>query len=227
MGFKDDVFIQELEALKNEIWLSISTGPFWNHMTTNTVSKDLYVATMSQIFHYIQHTPRSQALAGILSNSENHKLARFAYHHSYEEVGHEHMVINDLQAIGISPDAIEEHPPLPETETFIGYVYYASVFRGAKDRLGLSYWIEGSYDNINPMLASLKSSLNLSDDQMSFFVKHAQLDVGHLNAVQKVIVNNCISERDKEGVRFVLKTSLTLFGAMLDGIHNRYVLGVV
>jgi pyrroloquinoline quinone (PQQ) biosynthesis protein C len=54
-------------------------------------------------------------------------------------------------------------------------------------RLGYSYWAESVYEHIGPVLGAARSSLGLTDRQMTFFVAHSSVDEGHAQEVRHIM----------------------------------------
>ena len=68
----------------------------------------------------------------------------------------------------------------------------------------------------------MKSSLNLEDADMTFFVAHSKIDEGHFEEVQKIALEHCTRSEQQAEFLDVLRTSLHLQGQMLEGIMRTY-----
>ena len=130
--------IKELEDIVKDEWDVMRKGKFWNLILKKKVTPELYQKLMIEIYQYTRHNSMNQAVAAFVPAPE--KLLRFVYHHAYEELGHERMVVYDLKGVGLLDDKKLKANPLPSTEALIGYLYYVAMKYGAQARLGYSFW---------------------------------------------------------------------------------------
>jgi len=217
-----DDFIHRLEVLQKEIWDRIHQGPFWSALRDRGLSQGLYVELMTQIFHYTRHNSQNQALAVRNVNSDRLPLLKFCLSHAKAEAGHDLMVLNDLATLGISPETIKAKKPLPETEGFIAYVYRVSTEKDATARLGYSYWAEGCYPFIKELTDAMVRDLKLTDEQMTFFKEHSEIDIAHLNQVKDIIRVSVHSVEQQHEILEVLENTLLMTGQILDGAHRKF-----
>lgn len=213
----DAQFIEELDAVIKRRWSTIREGAFWQHVLSNGMDGDLYRRVMVEIFHYTRHNSINQAVAALgASSPDDLHLLGFVYEHADEELGHEKMIVSDLESVGLlDPDELTA-PPLPPTQALIGYLYYVSLIEGAKARLGYSHWAESSYDELDPILARARDDLGLEDKSMTFFVAHSTIDVKHAEEVREAIVENVATPQEEAAVKRVADTSLYLTGQLMD-----------
>jgi len=113
----------------------------------------------------------------------------------HEESGHEVWVLNDLEAIGVAPEAVRAHAPALHTLSLVGYNYRAADRRHPCSVLGMLYALEviaSVYGG--PFAAAIRDSLLLEGDRgVSFIGSHATLDAQHM-AELRLIVNQLGSE---------------------------------
>jgi hypothetical protein len=217
-----DVFFAELDGVIESEWAVIKQGPFARHVMRLGVDKDLYKLAMLQIYHYTRHNAINQAFATWRVEPERIGLLRFCFEHANEELGHEKMIIHDLESIGLLELGDLITPPLPATEAFIGYLYYVGLHYGAAPRLGYSYWAESVYGHIGDLLGRAQSDLSLTDKQMSFFVAHAVIDEKHAEEVRHAIKQHTKEGTERDLILQVARTTLRLTGTLLDEVHRTY-----
>ncbi len=135
------------------------------------------------------------------------------------------MALHDVASLGL-PGLKEEGARLPapllDTECLIAYLYWISITGNPLQRLGYSYWAESCYSHINPMLAKLRSTLQLEASQLTFFVAHSDIDADHFEEVKNIIRRTCKTEQDLAAVSHVMETSLRLTGRMLEAVYDEY-----
>ncbi|MEL7486640.1 MAG: iron-containing redox enzyme family protein [Pseudomonadota bacterium] len=208
-------FVKQLEDVVAEEWAKIRSGYFFE-TAQEEFSRELYVRVMKEIYHYTKNNSINQAAAAFAEDYRKVKLLRFAYKHAMEELGHENMIVRDLDSIGVGYDEIVSQSPLPATQALNGYLYSIAVREGVIPRLGYSFWAEEAYDHIQPVLDSARRSLNLSDDQMTFFVAHSAIDEKHSEEVRAVIDEWVRTDEERAAVIETARTTLFLTGQILD-----------
>lgn len=213
----------ELDGVVSDGWTAIQNGRFWKTALGRECDpRELYKRTMVEIFHYTRHNAVNQAFAAWRASSPEQKhLLKFCFEHADEELGHEQMVSADLERAGLLEPGLLGSEPLPATQAFIGYLYYVGLALGPIPRLGYSYWAENAYGFLDPMLSEARAELELVDEDMTFFVSHARVDVKHFEEVKEAIAENARTEEDWRGVRNVAATTLCLTAAMLDNVVDR------
>jgi len=177
---------------------------------------------MQQVFHYTRHNSQNQALAATRLSSDRLRLMRYCLHHSLEEAGHDLMVVSDLKSIGESAESVAGSKPLVETQAFVAYLYRVAAEQDPAARLGYTHWAEGASSHIAELITAMRRDLGLRDNQMTFFVSHAQLDADHLAEVKQVIADTCTTQALQDAVVDVAVTSLALTGHIMDGALRAY-----
>lgn len=215
-------FFEQLTAEEKGIWAGIHQGEFTRHIRAHGVDRELYVAMMTEIFHYTKHNAQNQALAALRLDSERLPLLKYCLHHAYSEAGHDRMVLEDLASIGVDPESIKHSKPLPETEAFVAYVYRVASERDATARLGYSYWAENAYAYTGEFTQAVQRDLGLKPEQLSFFIEHSDIDVAHFNQVKRIIQQSCTTPELRAGVVEVLCTTLHLTGLIMEAVYRKY-----
>lgn len=211
--------IEELHVLVHELWKQILNNAFFKHIGRKKIDVKLYQLLMAQVYHYTKHNAASQAVAAFNLHSSASNLQPFVYRHALDEVGHENMVLHDLNSIGILDQALIDQGPLPPTDALIEYLYGASVRHGAIARLGYSFWAEDAYQYIDDSLVgTIRRDLDLADENMTFFVAHSRIDEKHSAQVRAAIRKYCTKPEDRRLIKSVAETTLYLTGCILDEV---------
>ncbi len=213
-----DSLFARLDTVVADGWAAIRRGPYFRHVLERGMSADLYRSTMVQIYHYTRYNSVNQALAVYRVPPERTHLLGYCYRHAGEELGHERMVIRDLESAGMLTAGLLEAPPLAPTQALIGYLYHVALNLGAVPRLGYSYWAESAYGNFGDVLSRGQRDLSLTDRQMSFFISHASIDAKHAEEVKETLTENVRTEDEAVQVIEVARTTLYLTGALLEGV---------
>ncbi|NBB08430.1 iron-containing redox enzyme family protein [Pseudomonas sp. SLFW] len=217
------VFFNELDAIVEAGWARIKQGEYWKFSVTNTTPAALYQQVMLQVYHYTRYNSVNQAACAFSADPEQTSLLRFVYKHALEELGHERMVLRDLESVGLLP---EEMPaPLAPTQALVAFLNDVAIRKGPIARLGYSYWAEDVYDHIQPILDRFRNDLNLSDEQMTFFVAHSTIDEKHSEEVRLAMERAVKTEEDRQLVREVARVTLWLTGQLLEEALRAYLAG--
>lgn len=213
-------FFNELDAIVEAGWARIKQGDYWKFSLANTTPAALYRQVMLQVYHYTRYNSVNQAACAFSADPEQTSLLRFVYKHALEELGHERMVLRDLEAVGLLPQ--EMPAPLAPTQALIAFLNDVAIRKGPIARLGYSYWAEDVYDHIQPILDRFRNDLNLRDEDMTFFVAHSTIDEKHSEEVRLAMERAVKTEEDRQLVREVARVTLWLTGQLLEEALRAY-----
>jgi pyrroloquinoline quinone (PQQ) biosynthesis protein C len=213
-------FIQSLNDEINRAWREIKNNKFWKFALNNEISKEFYYDLMIEIHHYTRHNSMNQAATAFVEAPEG--LYKFVYSHAAEELGHERMVIHDLEGIGLLNKADLLREPLPATEALISYLYFVALKYGPIARLGYSFWAENVYLHIDELIQKIRKDLSLADKNLTFFIAHAKIDIKHSAQVEECIQKYARTPEAQNLVRRVAKTTLFLTAQMLDQVAQQH-----
>jgi hypothetical protein len=213
-------FIESLNSEINYSWEEIKANKFWKFVLNNSVSKEFYYDLMIEIHHYTKHNSMNQAVAAFVDAPEG--LLKFVYSHAAEELGHERMLIHDLESISLLNKADLSREPLPATEALIAYLYFTALKYGPVARLGYSFWAENVYLYIGDIIEKVKKDLSLADKNLTFFVAHARIDQKHIAQVKECIEKYACTPAAQSLVRKVAKTTLFLTAQILEQVTQRH-----
>lgn len=214
-------FLEDCDERRAQGWQRLKAGAFWSGLREHGIDRELYVALLTEIYHYTHHNAQNQALAAVRVGSDRLELLRFCLRHAFEEAGHDLMVLHDLEAVGVERATVLAARPLPETRALIAYLYEVSRSEDATARLGYSYWAESCYAEIRELIDALRSDLDLGERELTFFVAHEGIDRRHFEEVRAIAAESCTSQALRAGFLEVLETTLHLTGAMLDAVWRR------
>jgi hypothetical protein len=221
-------FVLALDTVIDAGWSSIKQGEFWSYILETSArvangERDLlgeltllYRRVMVQIYHYTIYNPVNQAMAAAATPPDEVNLLNYVYEHAREESGHHRMIVHDLKSVSLYDEADFDEPPLPATQALVSYLGELANRHGAKPRLGYSYWAEAVYVQIGEVLAAIRSALELTDNQMSFFVAHAEIDADHAEEVKEQIVKHVTEPDDQRRLLRAAEVTLWLTGEILE-----------
>ncbi|WP_410951329.1 iron-containing redox enzyme family protein [Pseudomonas sp. S1(2024)] len=216
-------FFKELDAIVEAGWAQIKQGEYWKFSLANATPPALYQQVMLQVYHYTRYNSVNQAACAFSADPEQTTLLRFVYKHALEELGHERMVLRDLEAVGLLPQQMPA--PLAPTQALIAFLNDVAIRKGPIARLGYSYWAEDVYEHIQPVLDRFRSDLKLKDEQMTFFVAHSTIDEKHSEEVRLAMERAVKTEEERRQIKEVARVTLWLTGQLLEEALRAYLAG--
>jgi hypothetical protein len=218
--------LEILEQQMKDKWASIlKDNALIQLIQAGINDRRLYVMYLAETYHYASHNAKNQAIVAQklkTSNSKEINYMKYCLEHALEETGHELMAYHDLKVAGCKVPLNEMPAPLPETETFIGYLYYVAQNGNPLRRLGYSYWAEDSYAHFGHVMMTAAQNMKLSKAMMTFFSEHSDIDEKHSDDVNRMIKSMCKTDEDWNEVSKVMLQTLELTGQMLTAIANEY-----
>lgn len=209
-----EIFFKELDAVVEAGWAQIKQGDYWKFSLANKIPPALYQQVMLQVYHYTRYNSINQAACAYSADPEQITLLRFVYKHALEELGHERMVLRDLESVGLLPETLPA--PLAPTQALIAFLNDVAIRKGPIARLGYSYWAEEVYEHIQPILDRFRADLSLKDEQMTFFVAHSTIDEKHSEEVRIAMQRAVMTEEDRHQIKEVARVTLWLTGQLLE-----------
>jgi hypothetical protein len=211
--------IVKIDEMLAKSWKEIMKKPEAVRLLTKAASIDrrIYALYLVQIYNWANHVARSLGLAGANTYIRDKEFMSFAFSHGIEEAGHELMAVNDLRALGVPlADDLSNMPsPLPRTEALIGYINWVVTHENPIRSLGFFYWVERPYDHIRPVVLAVQKACKLTNEQMSFFYAHEELDQKHGRDLEAALVKFCVTDKDWDEARQVMNMSQTLLIDMI------------
>ena len=182
-------FFAELVMLSDEDRRGFETHPAVVDAVARGMSLERYRALLLELYPVVWHFNPACASAASRLGDDFTAVRLFLYEHMHEEAGHEQWVLNDLQAVGVAPEAARAHRATPHTLALVGYNHWAAERRHPCSVLGMMYTLEviaSVYGG--PFASAIRESLLLDGDAgVSFIASHASLDAAHMVALRQVL----------------------------------------
>jgi pyrroloquinoline quinone (PQQ) biosynthesis protein C len=182
-------FFGELVMRTDESRRAFETHPAVMDAVARGMSVERYRALLLELYHVVWHFNPVCAAAASRLDDAHVPVRYFLYAHMHEESGHEAWVRNDLEAIGVDPEATRVHAPSADTLALNGYNYWAADRRHPCSALGMLYALEviaSVYGG--PFAAAIREALLLDGDRgVSFIGSHATMDADHMAELRKIL----------------------------------------
>ena len=194
-------FFSDLVIRTDEARRDFETHPVVLDAVAHGMPLARYRRFLLELYHVVWHfNPVTAAAASRMADT--HRQIRYhLYEHMQEESGHEEWVLNDLDAIGVSPQETRVCEPSAHTLALCGYNYWRADRGHPCSVLGMIYALEviaSVYGG--PFTSAIKESLLLEGERgTSFIGSHATLDMEHMASL-RVILNTLDDQASRYAV---------------------------
>ncbi len=185
------------------------------------LSRERYVAYLTQAYHHVRHTvPLLMATGGLLPDRHAGLRAQIL-HYLDEEQGHEQWILNDIEACGSDPAAAAASAPNPETDAMIAYAYDTVMRRNPVGFFGMVFVLEGTSVALALRAAdALQRSLGLPDAAFTYLRSHGSLDQEHVQHLAGIL-EGLRDPADRDAVRQCAAAMYWLYGSLFRGVDRR------
>ena len=213
-------FFEQLHARTESERAYLLSAPVITECLEGRVTLESYGAFLIEAYHHVKHTvPLLMACGGRLPESLEWLRAGVADYIA-EEYGHEHWILNDLEACGFERSIAEQRGPSLATEVMVSYAY-DTVQRGNPAALfGMVFVLEGTSVALATRAAEIiMQELGLPRRAFGYLHSHGNLDVSHV-ASFAALVNRFSDEHDKAAVVHCARVMYRLYGDVFRGLPS-------
>ncbi|CAA0082315.1 2-succinylbenzoate--CoA ligase [Zhongshania aliphaticivorans] len=180
--------------------------------TQGALSREDYVAFLSQAYHHVKHTVPLLMACGSRLTAEQEWLRVAIAEYIEEETGHQEWILNDIGACGIDPDTVRYGQPSQSTELMIAYVYDTIARGNPVGFFGMVLVLEGTSIAIADKAAeAIQESLGLPTQAFSYLRSHGALDIEHVN-FYKGLMNKIEKIEDQRAITHCAQVIYKLYG---------------
>lgn len=182
-------FFSDLVIRSDEARRAFETNPVVLDAVANGMPVERYRKFLLELYHLVWHfNPITAAAASRIPDT--HRQVRYhLYEHMHEESGHEEWVLNDLDAVGVTPQDTRGYVPSAHTLALCGYNYWMADRGHPCAVLGMIYALEviaSVYGG--PFASAIKESLLLEGERgTSFIGSHATMDTEHMASLRSIL----------------------------------------
>ena len=196
------------------------SAPVIQRCLTGEVTRELYVAYLTQAWHHVRHTvPLLMAVGSRLP--DRHAWLRDAVlHYLEEETGHDEWVLNDIEAAGGNRAAAAASQPGVATEAMIAYAYDTVMRRNPVGFFGMVHVLEGTSVSLALTAADrIQSALGLPVRAFTYLRSHGELDKEHVKDLAQIL-ERLTDREDGEAVVRCAKGIYWLYGHVFRSLES-------
>lgn len=213
-------FYEELLAATAGERAALLSLPVIRAGATGRISRELYIAFLTEAFHHVKHTLPLLMACGARIPERLEWLRTGMAEYVGEEIGHHEWILNDIAACGGDPDAVRHGTPSMETELMVAYAYDTIARGNPAGFLGMVLVLEGTSVQIASSAAhAIKESLKLPDSAFTYLTSHGALDVGH-TAFYETLVNRLVEPFDREAVIHCARVFYRLYSNIFSHLQG-------
>lgn len=186
------------------------------------ISRDTYIAYLTEAYHHVRHTVRFMMAMGVRLPEEKKWLHDAISEYIEEEKGHEEWILNDIEAAGGDKEAARNAAPNLETQVLVAYNYDYIARKNPIGFLGMVFMLESTSIQIaNHGADAVKTKLGLPQTAFTYLYSHGALDIEHLKFFEQ-LVNKVTDPDDQAAIIEVAQNTFRLFANVMRGIpHER------
>lgn len=213
MSFFDTLQLQTAQERQ-----ALFAVPVIREALVGQVSRDSYIAFLTQAYHHVRHTVPLMMACGARLPARLEWLRGAVCEYIDEEYGHEQWILNDIGACGGDWEAVRDGRPALSIELMVAYLYDLIARGNPVGLFGMVNVLEGTSIALATHAAgSIQTSLGLPDTAFSYLSSHGALDQGHM-VTYKGLMDRLDDVDDRRAVIHAAKVVYRLYTEMFEGL---------
>jgi len=182
------------------------------------VTRELYVAFLTQAYHHVRHTVPLLMAVGARVPDRHAWLRDAVLHYLEEETGHDEWILNDIARAGGDREAAAASEPAVATEAMIAYAYDTVMRRNPLGFFGMVHVLEGTSVALALNAADrIQQTLGLPVSAFTYLRSHGELDKTHVNDLAAILERFTDAE-DRQAVIRCARGIYWLYGNVFRGL---------
>jgi hypothetical protein len=207
--------LQEQTAGDRDYLLS---APVIGQAMAGVVSRESYVAFLTQAYHHVKHTVPLLMACGARLPERLSWLRDAVAEYIEEETGHEQWILNDIAASGGDSEAVRRGSPALPTELMVSYVYDRIERHNPVSFFGMVNVLEGTSIALATRAAGIiQERLGLPAKAFTYLTSHGSLDIEHMKTFER-LMSRLDSDDDRAAVVHTARVVYRLYGDMFRTI---------
>lgn len=194
------------------------SAPIIQRCLSGDVTRELYVAFLTQAYHHVRHTVPLLMAVGARVPDRHAWLRDAVLHYLEEETGHDEWILNDIAQAGGDRAAAAASEPAVATEAMIAYAYDTVMRRNPLGFFGMVHVLEGTSVALALTAADrIQQTLGLPTRAFTYLRSHGELDKEHVNDLATILARFTDAE-DREAVIRCARGIYWLYGQVFRGL---------
>jgi len=194
-------------------------APVIQRALAGDVTRELYVAFLTQAYHHVRHTVPLLMAVGSRLPDRHAWLQESILHYLEEETGHDEWILNDIARAGGDRVAAAASEPSVATEAMVAYAYDTVMRRNPIGFFGMVHVLEGTSVALALNAADrIQATLGLPVTAFTYLRSHGELDKQHINDLG-AILERLADEEDRRAVIRCARGIYWLYGNVFRGLE--------
>jgi pyrroloquinoline quinone (PQQ) biosynthesis protein C len=194
-------------------------APVIQRALAGDVTRDLYVAFLTQAYHHVRHTVPLLMAVGSRLPERHAWLQDSVLHYLEEETGHDEWILNDIARAGGDRAAAAASEPSVATEAMVAYAYDTVMRRNPIGFFGMVHVLEGTSVALALNAADrIQATLGLPLNAFTYLRSHGELDKEHINDLG-AILERLGDDEDRRAVIRCARGIYWLYGNVFRGLE--------
>jgi pyrroloquinoline quinone (PQQ) biosynthesis protein C len=193
-------------------------APVIQRALAGEVTRELYVAFLTQAYHHVRHTVPLLMAVGSRVPERHGWLRDSVLHYLEEETGHDEWILNDIARAGGDRAAAAASEPAIATEAMVAYAYDTVMRCNPLGFFGMVHVLEGTSVALALNAAGrIRKTLDLPVNAFTYLRSHGELDKEHINDLARIL-ERFTDEEDRAAVVRCARGIYWLYGNVFRGL---------
>jgi len=194
-------------------------APVIQRALAGDVTRELYVAFLTQAYHHVRHTVPLLMAVGSRLPERHGWLQDSILHYLEEETGHDEWILNDIVRAGGDRAAAAASEPSVATEAMVAYAYDTVMRRNPIGFFGMVHVLEGTSVALALNAADrIQVTLGLPLNAFTYLRSHGELDKQHINDLGEIL-ERLADEEDRRAVIRCARGIYWLYGNVFRSLE--------
>ena len=195
-------------------------APVIQRALAGDVTRELYVAFLTQAYHHVRHTVPLLMAVGARVPDRHAWLRDAVLHYLAEETGHDQWILNDIERAGGDRAAAAASEPAVATAAMVAFAYDTVMRGNPLGFFGMVHVLEGTSVALALAAAGrIQQTLNLPPAAFTYLKSHGELDKEHIDDLG-AILERFTDEQDREAVIRCARGIYWLYGHMFRSLET-------
>jgi pyrroloquinoline quinone (PQQ) biosynthesis protein C len=196
----------------------LMSAPVIRRALAGEVTRELYVAFLTQAYHHVRHTVPLLMAVGARLPDRHAWLREAVLHYLEEETGHDEWILNDIERAGGDRAAAATSEPTVATEAMVAYAYDTVMRRNPVGFFGMVHVLEGTSVALALNAADrIQGTLGLPVGAFTYLRSHGELDQQHIHDLG-AILERLTDDEDRSAVIRCARGIYWLYGNVFRGL---------
>ncbi len=208
-------FSAQIGSAFQEVMEKFNASPAIRFLQSQDFRAEHYASALREFYHYTKENPQQQTLASTYFRGTDRKLIKLFVSHARAEIGHDHMALDDLKALGADLSLVPTENPLPATTALTAFGYFQIERLNAIGYLGYIYFLEYMPTQHGAIYAEALLKAGVPKESLGFLQEHIAVDMSHNKMMEQYLAHLLHSQADADSVIYAMRVTAELYANML------------